>query len=80
MLLTNPFDVAKTRLQTQTETYGAKSAMPAIARIFAHEGMRGLMKGLLPRLVYSVPASGLVSFTYELVLSLSKKEKEHMGD
>jgi hypothetical protein len=31
------------------------------------------MKGLLPRLAYSVPASALVSFTYELVLSLSRK-------
>jgi hypothetical protein len=73
MLCTNPFDVAKTRLQTQTETYGATSALPAIARIFRHEGMQGLMKGLPARLVYSVPASGLVSFTYELVLKLSMK-------
>lgn len=75
MVCTNPFDVAKTRLQTQTETYGATSALPAMARIFKHEGARGLMKGLLPRLVYSVPASGLVSFTYELVLSLSRVDK-----
>eukprot|EP00048_Salpingoeca_helianthica_P000085 m.39091 g.39091 ORF g.39091 m.39091 type:complete len:338 (-) comp10085_c0_seq1:21-1034(-) len=76
MLCTNPFDVAKTRLQTQTETYGATSALPAIARIFKHEGARGLMKGLTARLIYSVPASGLVSFTYELVLKLSLKSEE----
>lgn len=76
MICTNPFDVAKVRIQTQTETYGAKTALPAIALIFKHERMRGLMKGLMPRLVYSVPASGLVSFTYELVLSLSQKASE----
>ncbi len=75
MICTNPFDVAKTRIQTQTETYGAHTPLPAIARIFRNEGVRGLMRGLLPRLVYSVPASGLVSFTYELVLTLSRREK-----
>ncbi len=75
MICTNPFDVAKTRLQTQTQTYGATSALQALARILHHEGMNGLMKGLTPRLVYSVPASGLLSFTYELVLKWSRKDE-----
>jgi len=78
-ILTNPLDVAKTRVQTRSETYGTSNPFRCISRIVQKEGVWALEKGLIPRLAYNVPASGVAAFTYELALGWSRKraaEKE----
>ena len=59
-------------MQTGTEIYGASNIFVAMQRIAQRENIGGLTKGMLPRLVVNVPASGLFTFSYELVLSLSR--------
>lgn len=66
-LFTTPFDVIKTRLQTQilgSPTYyeGVFQAFQHIAR---HEGLGGLYRGLLPRLVIYISQGALFFASYE---------------
>lgn len=66
-LFTTPFDVIKTRLQTQilgSPTYyeGVFQAFQHIAR---HEGVGGLYRGLLPRLVIYISQGALFFASYE---------------
>jgi len=75
-VLTNPLDVAKTRVQTRSETYGTNNPFRIIPRIIQREGIWSLEKGLVPRLVYNLPASALAAFSYELALGWSRKKKQ----
>lgn len=63
--LTISGDVVKTRLQTQsrlgTEEY--TGIIDAYKKIYKTEGIKGLHKGLGPRLLYIMPASAM-TFTF----------------
>lgn len=58
-------DVVKTRLQTQSRLGSDEYAgiIDAYKKIWKNEGIRGLHKGLGPRLIYIMPASAM-TFTF----------------
>jgi solute carrier family 25 iron transporter 28/37 len=69
--LTNPLDVAKTRLQTQHDTgkrYGG--LVDALRTIRREEGMGGLFSGLKPRIMLHAASSAIVWATYEYMKRL----------
>ncbi|XP_030501941.2 mitochondrial aspartate-glutamate transporter AGC1 isoform X2 [Cannabis sativa] len=69
---TTPFDVVKTRLQTQipgsTSQYG--SVIHALYEIGKHEGLKGLYRGLAPRLVMYMSQGALFFASYEFLKKL----------
>nr|CDS27207.1 mitochondrial folate transporter:carrier [Hymenolepis microstoma] len=61
--LTYPFQVIRTRLQEQHRTYNSISCL--LKSIWKFEGVRGYYKGLLPNLLRTAPACGLMFVVYE---------------
>eukprot|EP01117_Protostelium_nocturnum_P007099 TRINITY_DN2545_c0_g1_i2.p1 TRINITY_DN2545_c0_g1~~TRINITY_DN2545_c0_g1_i2.p1 ORF type:complete len:323 (-),score=37.60 TRINITY_DN2545_c0_g1_i2:336-1304(-) len=64
---TIPFDVIKTRLQTQA-IFGEqkyKGVIHAAKTIWREEGYRGLSRGLSARILYITPAAGIIFSSYE---------------
>lgn len=72
-LVTNPLDVVKTRLQTNTNTYGHTTMLRTLACIARREGLRGLARGLGARLTIAVPSAALSTLTYEYALASSRE-------
>jgi solute carrier family 25 iron transporter 28/37 len=80
---TQPLDVVKTRLQTQgvfadmaaeAEPTVRYSGMMSAARlIYKEEGLRGLFRGTVPRLLFAAPSAAMCWGTYEVVKSLLKR-------
>jgi solute carrier family 25 iron transporter 28/37 len=69
--VTNPFDVAKTRLQTMHDTGKRyKGMVDALGRISAEEGVAGLFKGLKPRMILHSTSSAIVWACYEYMKRL----------
>src|SRR5271170_6403770 len=60
--LTQPFDVSKTRRQvyTSVEAGGELSTMKLMGMIFREEGVRGLWKGFIPRMLKVAPACAIM--------------------
>ncbi|KAM3187913.1 hypothetical protein ACTXT7_001319 [Hymenolepis weldensis] len=58
--LTYPFQVIRTRLQEQHRTYSSLSYV--LKSIWKFEGMRGYYKGLLPNVLRTAPACGLMLY------------------
>jgi len=86
--VSNPLELIKTRLQTQDYTIKNqnqqvklyRNAFSGVVKIIKEEGWLTLTRGLLPRLLITVPSSAIGLFTYELALRLStidtkKKQK-----
>ena len=83
--LINPLDVVKTRLQVQDSTHPTSSGKAAKGRyrnfihglkqVYVEEGMRGYVRGLVPKLVSRGPLSAMSSLMYEIVLHLSRNEQ-----
>ncbi|EGD82953.1 hypothetical protein PTSG_03588 [Salpingoeca rosetta] len=81
-VIMNPFDVAKTRLQTLDA--GIKEEAALIRRGFVSlllwtirsEGVAAVMKGLGPRLWFSVPGSAITFAGYEWAKSLANVSKD----
>lgn len=69
---TTPFDVVKTRLQTQIpgSMKQYNSVFHTLQEISKHEGLRGLYRGLTPRLVMYVSQGALFFASYEFFKSL----------
>jgi len=67
VLVSNPLDVAKTRLQTQgalaQRRYGG--VRDVLATVLREDGPRGLMRGLGPRLLYLCPSAAVTFALYE---------------
>jgi len=64
--LTNPFDVVRTRLQTQGER-GArryKNMTSAMKSIYYEEGIGGFLHGLKPRVLFHMPAAAICFTVY----------------
>ncbi|KAL8543795.1 hypothetical protein ACS0TY_004377 [Phlomoides rotata] len=66
-LFTTPFDVVKTRLQTQVPGSMAKytGVLSTLTEIGKHEGINGLYRGLTPRLVMYMIQGALFFASYE---------------
>jgi len=63
---TNPFDVAKTRLQTQGDVGKHYSGMvDAMKTIWKEEGTAGYLRGIKPRIVFHSMSSAIVWSVYE---------------
>lgn len=62
--VSNPFDVIKTRLQTQgpAEYSGVRDTA---RRILIEEGMKGFWRGVVPRMLYHTPSAAITWATYE---------------
>ena len=82
-VVTNPFDVARTRLQVdgalaiheegpkariQYKYHGLIGCMKTMVR---QEGLGVLAKGMVPRILYMAPISGLAFSVYELCKRVS---------
>jgi hypothetical protein len=80
----NPMDVVKTRIQTQTIQEIDKSTSVTMYRNVFHglknllgeEGVRGLSKGLIPKLMSRGPLSAMSAVIFELVLYYSRNDLE----
>ncbi|GAB4856846.1 hypothetical protein Ancab_014765 [Ancistrocladus abbreviatus] len=66
-LFSTPFDVVKTRLQTQIpgSTRRYHSVFSALEEISRHEGIKGLYRGLTPRLIMYMSQGALFFSSYE---------------
>ncbi|KAK6947786.1 Mitochondrial substrate/solute carrier [Dillenia turbinata] len=78
-LFTTPFDVIKTRLQTQIpgSTGQYEGVFHALKEIAKHEGLRGLYRGLTPRLIMYMSQGALFFASYEgfkILLSLESPQ------
>eukprot|EP01132_Coremiostelium_polycephalum_P007909 gene7909-9735_t len=63
---TNPFDVAKTRLQTQGEVgKHYRGMLDALKTIWKEEGSQGYLRGIRPRIVFHSMSSAIVWSVYE---------------
>jgi solute carrier family 25 iron transporter 28/37 len=69
--VSNPFDVVKTRLQTQgpKEYAGVRDAT---RRILKEEGLGGFLRGVTPRMLYHAPSAAITWATYEYMKVLFK--------
>eukprot|EP01119_Soliformovum_irregulare_P006121 TRINITY_DN178_c0_g1_i1.p1 TRINITY_DN178_c0_g1~~TRINITY_DN178_c0_g1_i1.p1 ORF type:complete len:294 (-),score=31.39 TRINITY_DN178_c0_g1_i1:218-1099(-) len=68
--LTTPFDVAKTRLQTQGDVLGSKKytgMYNTLVTIAKEEGKRGLLSGIKPRVILNSTSAAICWVTYEYV-------------
>src|SRR5437773_10672887 len=71
-IVSNPFEVVKTRIQVagQSESFGS-----GLRELSRNEGIRGAFsRGLGPRLPMAVPIGAVTSMTYEAILHLSCKD------
>ncbi|ELR16895.1 carrier superfamily protein [Acanthamoeba castellanii str. Neff] len=82
VVVTNPLDVVKTRLQTQAPSSSASGgkqpklyahSWEALRHMAKHEGLAAFGKGLTPRLLLASVVSPVASVVYETVLQLSRK-------
>lgn len=60
--LTTPLDVAKTFLQTRGDL---NLTTPTIKHIYQSFGVRGFLRGIVPRVLSNLPASGICWMVYE---------------
>jgi solute carrier family 25 iron transporter 28/37 len=64
--ITNPLDVAKTKLQTQGDL-GVKyrGLLDAMYKIWLEDGVRGYLRGIGPRMMFNSLSAGICWTTYE---------------
>jgi len=79
-LFTTPFDVIKTRLQTQTalnSTVQYRGVADALTRILATEGLGGLYRGIVPRIVIYISQGAIFFASYEFMKQMMDKRSLH---
>ncbi|XP_037027682.1 mitoferrin [Bradysia coprophila] len=76
--VTTPLDVVKTLLNTQETGIGLTKGMRgAISQIYSVAGPLGFFRGLVPRVLYSMPATAICWSTYEFFkFFLSPKSRD----
>lgn len=85
VVLTNPMDIARTRLQTYDAANPAEVAQ--VRRGFGHmiqtsyleQGWRGLTRGMAPRLLITMPSSAIAFTCYELAKRLASQPAPPKG-
>ncbi|KAB2014171.1 hypothetical protein ES319_D09G206700v1 [Gossypium barbadense] len=77
---TTPFDVVKTRLQTQIPGSLSRynNVYHALQDIWMHEGLNGLYRGLIPRLVMYTTQGALFFASYESFKQLLSLERPQL--
>ncbi|CAN6477202.1 unnamed protein product [Victoria cruziana] len=65
--LTTPFDVIKTRMQVQGSGIRYNGWVDAVCKIWFGEGMKGMFKGSVPRIIWYVPASAFTFMAVEFL-------------
>lgn len=76
--VTNPLDVAKTRLQTMHETGRSYTGMMnTLAQIYEKEGPMGLMRGTRPRILLHGTSAAIVWGVYEYMKRILAGPNEH---
>lgn len=84
-ILTNPLEVAKTRIQLlevdcSADAIKLKSGLAkTVVGIYRAEGWRAFLKGLKPRLIIRVPGSAISLWGYEVIKKLSLSDHEASG-
>lgn len=73
---TTPMDVIKTYVQTRHPEATIRQAVRAIAE---NEGWRGFGRGIIPRVLWTIPQGSILFFVYEFVLSLQLTEAAGHG-
>lgn len=71
--ITNPLDVARTRLQTQMDVSGHikyKNMHHALKVLWQEEGINGLKAGIVPRMIFHSTSAAICWATYEYVKKL----------
>ncbi|BAT73070.1 Protein MITOFERRINLIKE 1 [Vigna angularis] len=81
-LFTTPFDVIKTRLQTQIPGSANQydSVLHALQKISKGEGVKGLYRGLIPRLIMYMTQGSLFFASYEFFKRAFSLEASHLTD
>lgn len=73
-ILNTPFDVAKTRIQSDMlKPYKYSSAIPSIATIFREEGPRALYKGFVPKVLRLGPGGGILLVVFDFISTYIRK-------
>jgi len=75
-LLTNPFDVIKTRSQMDIFNTQNVSFLKSTKDIYKEEGFGSFFKGFLPRAARVAPACAVMISCYEVVKKRLRKRKE----
>ncbi|CAN6245461.1 unnamed protein product, partial [Urochloa humidicola] len=77
-LFTTPFDVVKTRVQLQALSPVSKydGVLHALKEIFRQEGLRGLYRGLTPRLAMYISQGAIFFTSYEFLKTIMFPEQE----
>ncbi|KAE9453878.1 hypothetical protein C3L33_14221, partial [Rhododendron williamsianum] len=65
--LTTPLDVVKTRLQIQGPTLRYSGWLDAVHGIWKTEGIAGMFRGSIPRIMWYIPASALTFMAVEFL-------------
>ena len=72
--VTNPMDVVKTRLQTNSDLYGG-SVLACTQQVWQEGGAAAFLRGSVPRLVHKVPANAFFFLFYETFRRLLRVEE-----
>jgi hypothetical protein len=72
--ITNPLDVAKTRIQTGRLVHGSSSVLKVLHTAMKSEGPGVMTKGLLSRIAIAVPSSVIMGLSYEFIMKFSQVE------
>jgi len=68
VIVTNPLDVLKTRLQVaQTRI----TLTQAVDELLVRDGPRGFLRGMLPRICFTAPRNAIAFFLYEVALGVA---------
>ncbi|KAL3513053.1 hypothetical protein ACH5RR_025770 [Cinchona calisaya] len=65
--LTTPLDIVKTRLQVQGTTLRYNGWLDVVHQTWSTEGIRGMFRGSIPRIMWYVPASAVTFMAVEFL-------------
>ncbi len=68
--LTTPLDLVKTHLQRRKSPF--TSIAHGFGTILRHEGPKGLFRGWIPRVIWTIPQSAWMFFVFERLLALQQ--------
>lgn len=70
-LIVFPADVVRRRMQVRGSSVdNSPTAIEESVKIFKHEGLRGMYRGILPEILKVTPMVGITFCTYELIMDI----------
>ncbi len=69
-LFSTPFDVVKTRMQTQVGLAAQRSLAQTFKQVLVQEGVAGLYRGVLPRILIYLSQGAIFFTSYEVIQNL----------